>query len=417
MLCQLHEGHFGVARMKSFGRMHFWWPGFDQDVERMAAGCRSCQRWRNAAPPTPLHPWEWPRSPWQRLHVDYCGPVNGVMLLVIIDAHSKWMDVHMTRTSSAEVTIEKLRETFACHGVPETVVTDNARYFVCPEFKTFCKRNGVRHVTSPPYSPHSNGLVERAVQTLKQGLQRQSTGSLSTRLSRFLFRYRSMPHSVTQQSPAEMLLGRPMRTQLDLLREDARRSVMEAYQRKQKAQYDVRAQPRIFQVGDKVYMYVLPPATSGPRWLPGTVRQVDGCSCWILLEDGRTFRRHFDHVRLRPVPLPDVSVPNHEYRRTMVPDEPPDSSALDSAAHAVAGESRDATVGGAEASETGALPSEKCADVGRHPSTSSPSPPSRFEAATASAPVPRRSARERRCPVRFRAGQSNPVGEECGDLM
>ncbi|XP_043242295.1 uncharacterized protein K02A2.6-like isoform X3 [Amphibalanus amphitrite] len=247
MLCQLHEGHFGVARMKSFGRMHFWWPGFDQDVERMAAGCRSCQRWRNAAPPTPLHPWEWPRSPWQRLHVDYCGPVNGVMLLVIIDAHSKWMDVHMTRTSSAEVTIEKLRETFACHGVPETVVTDNARYFVCPEFKTFCKRNGVRHVTSPPYSPHSNGLVERAVQTLKQGLQRQSTGSLSTRLSRFLFRYRSMPHSVTQQSPAEMLLGRPMRTQLDLLREDARRSVMEAYQRKQKAQYDVRAQPRIFQ--------------------------------------------------------------------------------------------------------------------------------------------------------------------------
>ena len=77
-----------------------------------------------------------------------------------------------------------------------------------------------------------------------------------------------MPHSVTQQSPAEMLLGRPMRTQLDLLREDARRSVMEAYQRKQKAQYDVRAQPRIFQVGDKVYMYVLPPVTSGRGGCP-----------------------------------------------------------------------------------------------------------------------------------------------------
>ncbi|XP_043242283.1 uncharacterized protein LOC122391959 isoform X2 [Amphibalanus amphitrite] len=128
-------------------------------------------------------------------------------------------------------------------------------------------------------------------------------------------------------------------------------------------------------------------------------------------------RNWLEKIRLNWNKLFDVSVPNHEYRRTMVPDEPPDSSALDSAAHAVAGESRDATVGGAEASETGALPSEKCADVGRHPSTSSPSPPSRFEAATASAPVPRRSARERRCPVRFRAGQSNPVGEECGDLM
>ena len=127
--------------------------------------------------------------------MDYCGPVDGAMLLVIIDAHSKWMDVHKVRSSSATATVEKLRESFACHGIPETLVTDNATCFSCPEFQTFCRRNGIRHVTSPPYSPHSNGLAERAVQTLKQGLRRQTAENLSVRLSRFLFRYRSMPHS------------------------------------------------------------------------------------------------------------------------------------------------------------------------------------------------------------------------------
>ena len=268
ILSQLHEGHFGAARMKSFGRRYFWWPGLDRDVERVAADCQSCQSWKNASPPTPLHPWEWPRAPWQRLHLDYCGPIDDWMLLVIIDAHSKWIDVHRTTTASAGVTVEKLRETFACHGIPETVVTDNARYFECPEFRSFYKQNGVRHVTSPPYSPHSNGLVERAVQTLKQGLQRQSTGSLTTRLSRFLFRYRSMPHSVTQQSPAEMLFGRRMRTQLDRLREGGVREKVEAYQSRQKIRYDGKAQPRTFKVGDPVYMFVLPLPAAGPKWLP-----------------------------------------------------------------------------------------------------------------------------------------------------
>ena len=61
-------------------------------------------------------------------------------------------------------------------------------------------------------------------------------------------------------------------------------------------------------------MYVLPQQTAGPRWVAGTVSDADDSSCIITLSDGRTFRRHFDHVRLRrpsitgePVQLPPVS--------------------------------------------------------------------------------------------------------------
>ena len=43
---------------------------------------------------SPLNPWEWPGRPWSRMHVDYAGPFMGKMFLLIIDAHSKWMDIH-----------------------------------------------------------------------------------------------------------------------------------------------------------------------------------------------------------------------------------------------------------------------------------------------------------------------------------
>ena len=67
----------------------------------------------------------------------------------------------------------------------------------------FLKANGV---LTPPYHPSSNGLVERAVQTLKRGLKKSTEGSLETKLSRFLFAYRASPHSSLGVSPAEVML-------------------------------------------------------------------------------------------------------------------------------------------------------------------------------------------------------------------
>lgn len=87
------------------------------------------------------------------------------MWLLIVDAHSKWLDVHKTTTTSAEVTIGCCRKSMATFGIPDFVVTDNATCFTCSAFKEFCKKNDIRHLTSPPSSPKSNGLVERAVQT------------------------------------------------------------------------------------------------------------------------------------------------------------------------------------------------------------------------------------------------------------
>ena len=118
----------------------------------------------------PLHPWIFTDRPWARLHIEYCGPISGIMLLVIIDSHSKWLEVHIASMATSKITIEHLRITFSTHGIPDTIVSENASCFTINEFIHFCKMNGIKHITSAPYHPSTNGMVERAVQTVKEGL-------------------------------------------------------------------------------------------------------------------------------------------------------------------------------------------------------------------------------------------------------
>ncbi|XP_043236344.1 uncharacterized protein K02A2.6-like [Amphibalanus amphitrite] len=81
--------------------------------------------------------------PWQRLHIDYAGPMEGGhWLLIIVDSYSKWVDAHITTSTSAAVTIDRLRQTFACHGLPLVLVSDNATAFASSEFSAFLKGPG-----------------------------------------------------------------------------------------------------------------------------------------------------------------------------------------------------------------------------------------------------------------------------------
>ena len=92
------------------------------------------------------------------------------MLLVIIDSHSKWSEVHIASMATSEITIEHLRRTFSTHGIRDTIVSDNASCFTSNAFVHFCIMNGIKYITSAPYHPSTNGMAERAVQTVKEGL-------------------------------------------------------------------------------------------------------------------------------------------------------------------------------------------------------------------------------------------------------
>ena len=252
VLVELHQCHPGIARMKSLSRSYVWWPGIDKDIETKVKACSECQQNQKTPEKAPLHPWDWPDRPWMRLHIDYAGPFLGKMFLVVVDANSKWLDVVSVPSATTQHTIAKLMSIFATHGLPEMIISDNGTVFTSADFQTFTKQNGIRHITSAPYHPASNGLAERAVQTFKAAMKHEDSLPVETRLLRFLFQYRITPHSTTGVPPAELLMGRRPRSHLNLLRPDLRSKVYSSQSRQMKG-HDRNSKHREFKVGDLVF--------------------------------------------------------------------------------------------------------------------------------------------------------------------
>ena len=303
----LHEGHPGIARMKSFARAFAWWPKMDADIEQKAKSCNSCQENQARPPKEPLHPWSWPSRPWSRIHIDHAGPFMGKLFLLVIDAHSKWLEVIPVTSTDAATTSEKLRGVFATHGLPDKLVSDNGPSFTSASFGEFLKRNGIAHSTSSPYHPSSNGLAERAVRTFKEAMKKMTEGSLNTRIARFLLKYRTTPHSTTGISPSEMLMGRRVTTILDRMRPDVESRVRQ-HQENQKSAHDKHAKERSFEVSEEVYAENFSSTT--PKWLSGKITHQRGpVSYEVELDDGRIVRRHADSIRRRakqtPIDHPD----------------------------------------------------------------------------------------------------------------
>ena len=255
--------------MKALARSYIWWPNMDTDIETLVKTCTELQESRPSPPTASLHPWEWPASPWSRLHIDFAGPYLGHMFLVLVDAHSKWMDVRLMHSIKAHNMIEQLRMIFATHGIPQKIV-------------------------SASYHSSMNGLAEQAVQTFKQVLKRIQGSSIQEKLSKFLFQYRITPHTMTGIAPAELLMGRRLRSLLDLLFPTVSQKV-ESKQLKQREEHDSTKPVCTFSIGDLVYVEDF--TASPQKWIPGKIVEVTGpLSYCIELLDGSTVRRHVNNV-------------------------------------------------------------------------------------------------------------------------
>lgn len=108
--------------------------------------------------------------------------------------------------------------------MPELIISDNGTSFTSEEFQSFVQKNGIKHHTSAPYHPATNGLAERAVQVIKSDSRKNQKGDFDLRLANILFNYRNTPHATT---PAELLMRRKPRTLLDLLHPDLSKKVEE----------------------------------------------------------------------------------------------------------------------------------------------------------------------------------------------
>uniref|UniRef100_A0A8C5G7Q6 Integrase catalytic domain-containing protein n=1 Tax=Gouania willdenowi TaxID=441366 RepID=A0A8C5G7Q6_GOUWI len=156
-------------------------------------------------------PTDLPERPWQKLGADLFT-LKDKSYLLLIDYFSRFVEIAQLSPTRSVNVIVHLKSMFACHWIPETLITDNGPQFSCQEMEQFAKEYCFEHVTSSPRYPQSNGEAERAVRTVKELLKKASHPY------RALLAYRTTALA-NGYSPAQLLMGRRLRTTLPMLPE------------------------------------------------------------------------------------------------------------------------------------------------------------------------------------------------------
>ena len=151
---------------------------------------------------------------------------------------------------------------------------------------------------------------------------------MQSKLARFLPAYRNTPHQSTGVSPVMLLMSRPLRSMLDLLRPQAPASVSTAPPSSQ------------FAVGQTVLTRDFHP---GQKWVTGIIEKQIGTYLYQVYVGDVLHKRHFDQLHPLPdsapcirrqqeslPPLAELLPPPPSFQSPIQPDPPP-SAALPSA--------------------------------------------------------------------------------------
>ncbi|XP_008182004.1 uncharacterized protein K02A2.6-like [Acyrthosiphon pisum] len=244
--------------MKSVARSFIWWPGIDIEIEGITKRCELCLIHSENPPKVVLHSWPWPDGPSLSVHLDFLGPVNKRMFLVIIDAFSKWVYVKFMSNMTTFSTIKILREYFAYWGIPAKLVTDNGPFLCSKEMKDCLQKNRVFHIKTSPYNLASNGAAENLVRV----------------------------------TPAELHIGRTLPTQFDRLIPFAKNKYNKCLEN---AKHVFRGnREKSYKIGDTVMCRNY---GSGNMWVPGTIIKVLSPVTYLVqINNSLVWKRHIYQI-------------------------------------------------------------------------------------------------------------------------
>lgn len=294
LLKELHEsntgGHFGIAKTISRLKSRYYWIGLRRDVEFWCRNCHTCK-----ARSGPVKKTRGPMqlyvvgAPFERIAVDILGPLptsasGNRYITVVMDYFSKWPEAFATPDQTAETVIEGLVDNVITRfGVPFQLHSDQGRNFEATVFRGVLERLGVEKTRTTPLHPQSDGMVERFNRTLLNYLSKFVDGNQRNwdkLLPLALMSYRSAQHDATGFTPALMNFGRELRLPPDVifglppdasvsseseyvsrLMDDLNevhkcaRSNLNVSSERMKTRYDLRSNPKRFDVGAKVWLY------------------------------------------------------------------------------------------------------------------------------------------------------------------
>ena len=206
MLKKIHDGHQGVTKCRARAQDTIWWPGITGDISRLVESCAFCQINSPKQRAEPMISKELPERPWQIIGTDL-GELQGKHFIVMRDYYSRYIEIARLSGLRSSDVVNKMKIVFARHGVPMEVLSDNGPQFIGQSFKDFQNEYNFEWNSSSPGYQQSNGMAESAIKVAKRIL-RQSDPEQA------LMIYNSSPIAATGYSPAQLLMGRQIRTNL-----------------------------------------------------------------------------------------------------------------------------------------------------------------------------------------------------------
>ena len=206
-----HNQRQDISKTKARLRKKVWWPGLSADTENYIKSCYACQ----VTTPSTVQcespkMTEIPKTSWHTLAFDIKGPFPcRTSLLVLIDYRSWYSVVTSTKTVKSINIIKSLQKTFSLFGYHAKITTGNGPQLKSSEFKAYLSTHNIEHRMVIAYWPIVNGEVEGFNRTLGKATKYAHVqGKIwKDELDKFLFEYRSTPHSVTQCAPSYIMFS------------------------------------------------------------------------------------------------------------------------------------------------------------------------------------------------------------------
>ena len=278
-----------------------YWTGIDADIEDYTKRCQECIK-RSQVTKEPLLPHDIAEGPWRKLGIDYFT-FDGSSYVLICDYFSKFPFLYRAKTSFWSLR-DRLIDLFSIEGYPDEIVSDNGPPFQSKEFAKFLSGLGIKHTTSSPGYPRSNGFIERHIQTVKNMLSKSSN---TWSFQEVLADLRTTRIGTGLPSPAEILHGRNLtraQAEIDI---KAIRSVLQERQLKMMLDHDSsrrakKARPLV--VGERCH--VLGP---GNKWIDAFITGItDSGRSYETQVDatGKQLIRNRSHIRPRGPDIPHM---------------------------------------------------------------------------------------------------------------
>ena len=305
MLLRIHESHMGIEKCRRRARDVIFWPRMNEQISDLISKCDICQEFQSSNQKEPMMESPLPRRPWEMVatdlfqweHKDY---------LVVVDYYSRYVEIAKLDDTKSRTIVNHTKSIFARHGIPSIVRSDNGPQYIAQEYKQFAKDWKFEHQTSSPYYPKSNGLAEKAVQTVKALLSKSKADGKDPYLS--LLEYRNTPIDDVG-SPSQLLMSRRLQSILPTTLKQLQRQIVDAKLVEMKLKKKQENQKKFYDIGSRV----LPPVNEGERvrvqvrdrWKEATVEEKLSSprSYKVRTPTGQVIRRNRVHIRKRDDPL------------------------------------------------------------------------------------------------------------------